>query len=263
MKLVLQRVFSDRLIEYAEAIPFSECRVINERKLSNLGFCPKTCIVFAIPYYAGAFPERNLSLYAIAKDYHLFFDAFSGELVTALKKQYPDHAFAAFADNSPIDERNAAAKAGLGVIGQNSLLINEKYGTYLFLGEVLTDLKYEEIGTLTAFAVVSCDGCGKCLAACPKKEICLSALTQKKGDITEGEREEIRSLGSVWGCDECQTVCPHNASVAVTPLAFFRENLLPCVTSELLESMSDEDFKSRAYAWRGKKTILRNLSLFS
>lgn len=263
MKGAVKAIFTEHLIEYCEAIPFDECSVLYERKIASLGFSPQTAILFAIPYYAGEFCERNLSLYAVARDYHLFFEGFSRELTEALAALFPHAHFAAFSDNSPIDEREAAAKAGLGLKGKNRLLITEKYASYVFLGEVLTDLPYHEIGTLSDFTIKECEGCGACLAACPKKDMCLSALTQKKGLLTEEEEGEIRALGLAWGCDACQIVCPHTKHAEVTPIAFFKEALIPQLTAESLEAMSEDDFNSRAYAWRGRKTILRNLRLLS
>ena len=261
MTEALRQIFAERGVEYAEAIPFSEAKILVPRKIDQLSFVPQSVILFAIPYYAGEMCERNLSRYAVAKDYHLFFRAFSDEVKCELQRLYPEAMFSAFADNSPIDEREAAAKAGLGILGMHSLLITEKYGSYVFLGEFLTNLPYQKIGTLTSFAVKECERCGACLAACPKKEICLSALTQKKGDLTREEEDQILSHGSVWGCDVCQEVCPHSQTAEITPIDYFKEDLIAHLTVEALENMNENEFSRRAYSWRGKKTILRNLLL--
>lgn len=244
-------------------LPFSQAKILFQRKIDQLSFTPQSVIIFAIPYYAAETCERNLSRYAVAKDYHLFFRAFSDEVKSELQRLYPDAEFAAFADNSPIDEREAAAKAGLGMLGMNRLLITEKYGSYVFLGEFLTNLPYQKIGTLTSFAVKECEKCGACLAACPKKDTCLSALTQKKGDLTREEENAILLLGSAWGCDICQEVCPHSQKAAITPIDYFKEDLIPHLTPETVENMGEDEFARRAYSWRGKKTILRNLLLLN
>lgn len=262
MTEVLRQIFAEYCVEYAEVIPFSEATVLVRRKIDQLSFQPQSVIVFAIPYYAGELPARNLSRYAVAKDYHLFFRVFSENIKTKLQEFYPQAKFSAFSDNSAIDEREAAAKAGIGMKGMNRLLITEKYGSYVFLGEFLTDLPYHMIGTLTSFDVRECEKCGACLSACPKKDVCLSALTQKKGDLTKTEEEEILSLGSVWGCDICQEVCPHSQKAQITPIDYFKEDLIAHLTDETIENMSDDEFARRAYSWRGKKTILRNLMLF-
>ena len=259
----IQQVFAERGVVYAEAIPFNETKVLLQRKIDQLSFVPQSVIVFAIPYYAGEFSERNISRYAVAKDYHLFFRAFSDEVKSELQKLYPEADFVAFADNSPIDEREAAAKAGLGILGMNSLLITEKYSSYVFLGEFLTSIPYHEIGTLSSFTVHECEKCGLCVASCPKKETCLSALTQKKGELTKEEEDQIVSLGSVWGCDICQEVCPHSQKAEITPISYFKEDLISHLTAETVETMSEKDFSRRAYSWRGKKTVFRNLLLLN
>jgi len=263
MTEVLRQIFAERGVEYAELIPFSEAEVLVQRKIDQLSFTPQSVIVFAIPYYAGEFSQRNLSRYAVAKDYHRFFCTFSDEVKTKLQELYPEAEFAAFADNSPIDEREAAAKAGLGMLGMNRLLITEKYGSYVFLGEFLTDIPYSEIGTLTSFDVRECEKCGLCLKSCPKKDTCLSALTQKKGELTRDEEDAIVTLGSVWGCDICQEVCPHSQKTEITPIDYFKEDLISNLTVEAVETMSEDEFACRAYSWRGRKTILRNLLLLN
>ena len=97
--------------------------------------------------------------------------------------------------------------------------------------------------------------------------MCLSALTQKKGALTPEEQQKILSLGSVWGCDICQEVCPYTAharkmGTLYTKIPFFRQTALPHLTVQTLDAMSDEQLGQRAYAWRGRETIRRNLCLF-
>jgi epoxyqueuosine reductase QueG len=91
-------------------------------------------------------------------------------------------------------------------------------------------------------------------------------LTQKKGDLTNEEAHALRKGNLVWGCDACQLACPFNQKVLAqkkdTPIPYFREERISKLTTELLLSMSDEEFASRAFSWRGKAVILRNTSLF-
>lgn len=263
MKEAIRRLFEEQSVEYAEAIPFSLCRVIHEGKLARLPFVPQTAILMAIPYYVDRPPQANLSLYAMSEDYHFFFRGLFEVLVDRLKERFPCASFAPFADASPIDERDAAVRCGLGVLGENGLLINEKYASFVFLGEILTDLSYEAVGDKTDFEIRRCEGCGACRRACPKTDLCLSALTQKKGALSRDEKETLLCLGSVWGCDLCQVACPHSRNAAVTPFAFFHQNRISRLTKEILLGMSEEEFSRRAFAWRGRNTILRNLELFS
>ena len=121
----------------------------------------------------------------------------------------------------------------------------------------------------TEHPVRSCEGCGACMAACPAKELgtCLSALTQKKGILTDEECRSILRYGSVWGCDICQEVCPHtkraiDKGTIYSPIPFFSEDAITRLTSEQLAAMDEQRFSERAYAWRGRNTIERNLRLF-
>lgn len=96
---------------------------------------------------------------------------------------------------------------------------------------------------------------------------CLSAITQKKGDLNETEKKTMLTHGSVWGCDVCQLICPHTQAAIqretiFSPIPYFSEYAIPHLTRELLDGMSEADFSERAYAWRGRDTIRRNLMLF-
>ncbi len=252
----------------AEAIPLSKCRIVRPDKLERCGFSSSnelTAVIFAIPYYTRQ-SERNISAYAVPRDYHLFCQELFSDVIPRLSQEFEGFKFAGFADNSPIDERDAAAMAGLGIVGDNMMLITEKYSSYVFLAEIITDYP---IKTEKDFSIKHCESCGACRRACPMDRIgnCLSALTQKKGELSDSERSAILEYGSAWGCDICQEVCPHTLRAIecdsiYSPIPFFNEDLTPTLTSEKIENMSDEDFYRRAYSWRKKETILRNLKLF-
>ena len=262
---------SDSITQYA-AIPFSACRVTLPRLLErDPSFIPRTVLLYLVPYYAG--PTENLSLYAASRDYHLFFRTFGEKLIGYLKSVFPDGGFRSYGDHSPIGETDAAAKAGLGVIGRNGLLINSVYASLVFIGDVVTDVPPEDFPACRPPQAVSfCENCGACAAACPtgilagNGSLCLSAVTQKKGELTPEEKELILSHGSAWGCDLCQIACPHvgraiKSGAAETPVAFFRTDRTPRLTYDGIAAMPDLDFQSRAYAWRGRNTLLRNLAL--
>jgi epoxyqueuosine reductase len=269
------------------AIPLSFCKPAKGYLLERAGIPPTgTAILFPIPYVLGADagdPRRNLSLYAVPRDYHGYVQELSKFMLPALSASFPAHRFALFADHSPICEVDAAARAGLGVVGLNGLLITPAYGSFVFIGEVVTDAPYEEVAGVPCpdFPALPplCEGCGACLRACPAGCAgtdgrdgqathggCLSALTQKKGALTEKEAETIRRGRLVWGCDACQLACPHNRLVLIgnadTPIPYFREERLTRVDTALLDGMTDEAFASRAYAWRGRAVIRRNAALF-
>lgn len=250
-------------IDLAAPISLKNCIMLRRYKLEKAGFFVTdglTAIVFAVPYLT-EHKEKNISAYAIPRDYHIYFDNLFRELLGELEGEFPDHKFVGFADNSPINERDAAAKAGLGIIGDNGMLITEKYSSYVFLGEIITDIPYSG----EAAEIKRCESCGACMSACPKSEIgeCLSALTQKKGELTEKEKNAIKKYGSMWGCDICQEVCPHtlraiNDRTIYTDIDFFKNDTVTRLTTNTLDEMNDDFFGKRAYSWRGRSVIGRN-----
>ena len=73
----------------------------------------------------------------------------------------------------------------------------------------------------------------------------------------------MKNNKSVWGCDICQDVCPHNSNTEYSPIPFFNNNIINHLTSDLINNMTEEEFIKRAFAWRGRKIILENLSYFN
>jgi epoxyqueuosine reductase len=265
------RTLRAEYIEYAAALPYEACRILRPYLVERLfPFVPQSVILFLVPYYAGK--AENLSCYASAKDYHLYMKGLFTRVCPALQEK-SGYSFYGFADHSPIDERLSAAQAGLGMRGDNGLLIHPRYGSFVFIGELLTDMPPETAGAGLPQAVSACRGCGACVRACPSgclagsgKE-CLSAITQKKGALNEQERALLQAGGSVWGCDCCQLVCPHNA-VAMqaenhTPIPYFRQNRIKRLTRACLDAMSEEEFSARAFSFRGRAPLERNLDLLN
>ena len=263
------------------AIPLSVCKPAKTYLLERAGIPSSgTAILFAVPYVMTADagePTRNLSLYAVPRDYHGYMKELEAVVVPSLRGDYPDFAFALFADHSPIMEVDAAARAGLGMLGMNGLLLTPEYGSFVFIGELMTDADYTAVTgeAVPAFPAdpPRCEGCGLCVKACPagcgegSRDGCLSALTQKKGELTPEETAAIVKGGLVWGCDACQLACPHNRAVIKdgrdTPVLYFREGRLIRADAEALAAMEDAAFKARAYSWRGRAVILRNCALFT
>ncbi len=264
MKKRMIELLAGEGIELLAPIPLSCCTVTKKYLLEREGIESGTAFMMAVPYFTPACLGADISAYAVSRDYHLYFSGLFARILPILQAEFPQNKFCGFADHSPIDEREAAARADLGIFGDNGLLITEKYSSFIFLGEIITDAELEcetvEIG--------HCEACGACLAACPKNDglECLSAVTQKKGELSASEIAYIRKYGSAWGCDICQNVCPHtkrameSASI-FSPIPFFNDAALKDLTKEGILSMSDEDFRARAYSWRGRECILRNLAL--
>ena len=254
----LVRLFAGEGITAYGCLTFPEWRITYPSLLERTVPGAVSAVFFLIPYYVSDRKERNLSLYAVPRDYHLYGKDLGERLLPVLRNAYPDNRFALFLDHSPFDERYCAARAGLGMLGENGLLIHKKFGSYVFIAEIVSDMV---LGENDAGEISHCPGCGACRRACPKKESCLSAVTQKKGVLSEAETVLIRQNGSAWGCDLCQTVCPFNKGAEETPIAFFREDLIWHLTSGMLNEMEQDAFSSRAYAWRKRETILRNLMI--
>ncbi len=261
------------------AIPLSSCRLIRPHLLERAGLpLTGTVIFFAVPYVLCEDvdrAERTLSLYAVPRDYHGYMRELSDAVLPSLRQQYPSHRFALFSDHSPVAEVDGAARAGLGVLGCNGLLLNEAYGSFVFLGEIITDVDFVAVTGSPPSDIPAlpprCEGCGACLQACPARDgetwvaPCLSELTQKKGMLTDREQELLTAHPLVWGCDTCQLACPHNRRVLAagrdTPIRYFREKRINRLTPQALEAMSEEEFSERAFAWRGRAVIQRNLTL--
>ena len=255
-------------------IPLSECKVIKPYLLEKNGFDKNAnVIVMLFPYRSENHPV-NLSVYASVRDYHKYVEILSSELEEYIKSRYSSALFKVFADHSPIDEVHAACVSGLGFIGDNGLLINSKYSSFVFLGECITDLSPEELGLEYAkdIKVRECLHCKKCALACPShcissedphpKSECLSAITQKKGSLTKEEEIFILENGSIWGCDICQNVCPFTKNASFTPIDFFKSDVISLLDLATLTSMSEDEFYERPFSWRGRSVIERNVKLY-
>lgn len=253
-----------------QSLPFGICRFADVqpclacRGLARIPENAASVLVCLFPYYTGENACRNISRYAQVTDYHIVAGEYLARFCTALSESFPQNRFEPFTDNSPIREVTAAFCAGLGRLGKNGLLIHPDYGSYVFIGEVVTDLALQADEPLTP---AECILCGKCQRMCPQGalqengqvmlEKCRSHITQKKGELTEWEIEQIRSGGLIWGCDICNDVCPMNQAKKITPVREFLQSAVAVFDSETAQKL----FKSRAFNYRGKKTILRNIEL--
>ena len=254
MKNKVFQIINSAGINDAACCAFSKVKdhLLNCRALQRIPQNSKTIIMCAFPYKVFEEKPQNISRYAAVPDYHEVAGGYLSRAVEHLRSAFPQNSFEFFLDNSPIPEVFAAATAGLGVRGDNGLLITKKYGSWVFLGEILTDLELE-----CEEKYAECLHCGACAAACPKikeQTDCLSAVSQKKRELEQKEIDALRNYGILWGCDICSEVCPMNKGVKIAPLPEFAEHYRNCYTC-------GEDIAHRAYAWRGERVIKRNYEI--
>ena len=260
---MLREFFANEAIEYFYELDVKDLVFRDPGKLLRI---EEKCgrirsgVIFLLPYFAGK-KATNLSVYAMPRDYHYYLRLLSDRFRAYLDGKGIFSPFWGGADSTPLDERDAALKAGLGVMGKNGLILNETYGSFCFIGEFLLT---EPVSPGKAKEKKECPACGACEKACPtgavkdpKREKCLSYLSQKKNRTPE-EEALVKSADCKWGCDICQEVCPFNRKAAFTPIPFFREELVERLTPEAIEE-EKEAFSKRAYAWRGRELLRKNL----
>ncbi len=253
INLPLQDIIPCGVCDFCEVDTLIECNA--KRRVPDNA---KSIIMYLFPYYLGEeyYGNSNISKYAVPEDYHKIAGEYLERATQELKKQYPENKFERFCDNSPINEVKTAVKCGLGVKGKNTLLINEKYGSFCFIGEIITDLYI----TPSLPEDRTCLQCGLCEKMCPGNalsgymvnvEKCLSHITQKKGELTPEQKSLIKKNGCIWGCDVCQDVCPMNKNICISPITEFYK------TAKSRYNAGD-NIESRAFNWRGRAVIDRN-----
>ena len=180
-----------------------------------------------------------ISRYALGRDYHKYIRRQLQKLADWTTDQIGPFGYRVFTDSAPVMEKPLAEKAGLGWIGKHSNLVNRRRGSWFFLGEIYTDLELE----VDSAAKDHCGTCNQCIQYCPTQAIvepyvvdarrCISYLTiEYKGVIPEPLRELMGNR--IFGCDDCQLVCPWNRFASSTGNEVFspRHNL---DTRQLLE----------------------------
>src|SRR4051812_17143226 len=169
-------------------------------------------------------PHRaHVARYAWGDDYHEVIGRRLDALIAWMHEQHPEPFEAApYVDTGPVQERVYAQRAGIGWIGKNACVINERLGSFIFLSEILCSLPLEP----DAPALDQCGTCTLCLEACPTAALagpgvldanqCISYLTiEHRGPIADDEL--ARAIGThVYGCDICQEVCPWNGAAPVS-----------------------------------------------
>ncbi|MCM3567978.1 tRNA epoxyqueuosine(34) reductase QueG [Neobacillus mesonae] len=200
-------------------------------------------------------------------DYHDIIRDRLQKLEEFILSKVPDARLKSMVDTGELSDRAVAVRAGIGWSGKNCAVITPEYGSYVYIGEMITSLPF----TPDSQVEDMCGSCTKCLDACPTGALvqggqinaqrCISFLTQTKGLIPEEFREKIGNR--LYGCDSCQTSCPYNKGIN---FSFHKEmEPEPEIAKPLLKpilKLSNREFKLKfghvSGSWRGKKPIQRN-----
>jgi len=227
-----------------------------EERIDPAAFLPgaRTIICVAMNYFAPlAAPDARqaagkVARYALGADYHELIKPKLYAIADWLREAVPGTRTKCGVDTAPILEREHAARGGIGWVGKNTCLINERIGSWLLLGSVLTtaDLAVDEPST------DRCGTCTRCIDACPTAAIvepyqldaskCISYLTiEHSGDIAEPLRGKMQHW--LFGCDICQDVCPWNGRAPGTEIPELKPRL-PAGTLNVDEVLawSKDDF---------------------
>ncbi|MGA8942445.1 MAG: tRNA epoxyqueuosine(34) reductase QueG [Thermoactinomyces sp.] len=204
------------------------------------------------------------------EDYHHVLKERLAHLEKALKEWVPEARTMIMVDTGALSDRAVAERAGLGWVGKNTALITDEFGSWLYLGEMITDVYLPPDEPV----MDGCGDCTRCLDACPtgalvqpgqlNAQSCLGYLTQTKNFLPDLYRDKIGNR--LYGCDTCQVVCPKNRKIHFDHQQEFQPD--PDKVKPLLKpllSISNREFKeqygSMAGSWRGKKPIQRNAIL--
>lgn len=282
-------------IGFASADPFTELKqiLIRHRELGReSGFeepdidkrtdpkkifeNPRSIVAIAVAYPSkmNQLPKSEpgayrgiLSRSAWGEDYHHVLKRRMQALEEWIKERVPDARMESMVDTGPMVDRAVAERAGIGWVGKNCSMISPKLGSWIYLGELVTNIPFPPDTPITE----DCGNCTLCMDACPTGALvgpgqlyagsCISYLTQTKTVLSDQYKKKLGNR--LYGCDTCQIVCPKNKGKNWTQHEELQPD--PELVKPLLKpllTMSNREFKERfgrsAAAWRGKKPIQRN-----
>ncbi len=194
-----------------------------------------------------------VSKYAYGKDYHTVVKEKLFQLFQFINEEIAPCQGRAFVDSAPVADKQWAQRAGLGWIGKNTLLITPNHGSFVFIGELLLDLK---LNADSPFEGNFCGNCTKCIDACPTQALvdpgklnaakCISYQTTANKNETINSELQGKFKLRVFGCDICQDVCPwNNQAIPHETADFFPKDDLLELTFSHWNMLSEEEFKHR------------------
>lgn len=198
-------------------------------------------------------------------DYHYIMQDKLERLARGIEDLTADFEYKGMVDTGALVDTAVARRAGIGFIGKNGLVISKEYGSYMFLGELITNLEIEPDQPVD----YGCGDCNRCVEACPTSCLigdgsmnarrCLSFQTQDKGMMDLEFRKKIKTV--IYGCDICQICCPYNKGIDSPPVVdidpdLAHPELIPFL--ELSNGQFKEKFGMIAGSWRGKNILQRN-----
>ena len=251
-----------------------EHKNIEERIKPKLSLASaKTIISIAVAYphklkqqpQKTAYKRGKLTPNSWGLDYHYVLQDKLDRLAKGIEELTADFEYKGMVDTGALVDTAVARRAGIGFIGKNGLVISKEFGSYMFLGELITNLDIEPDQPVD----YDCGDCNRCVTACPTSCLigdgtmnakrCLSFQTQDKGIMDLEFRKKIKTV--IYGCDICQICCPYNKGLD-NPLAteidpdLAHPELLPFL--ELSNGQFKEKFGHIAGSWRGKNILQRN-----
>ena len=248
------RAFLEGWIEAGKAssLEYLKRNIYRRADASQLVEGAKSVVVCGVAYknhISDGYPaghKAKVASYACTTDYHLTIKQMLFELCNRLKEVEPTLSARCFVDSAPLFEKRYAVEAGLGWIGRQSLLVTPEYGTFVLLGEIVMTAECDHYDK--PLVSVGCGECRRCVEACPNSAVnerhidtsrCISCATIER--LGEGEQCDLH--GWIFGCDECQTVCPYNRKTSYFSNPKFAPIFSPNkMTPEEWLALSEEEF---------------------
>lgn len=214
----------------------------------------KTVVVGLVNYkslFSAGYPTAHrpkIASYALNTDYHDTIRGMLRQVLERLQQSHPTLTGRGFTDSPPLAEKSLAVRAGLGWIGRQSLLISPTYGSSILLGELLLSEPCDHYDS--PFTESRCGSCRACIEACPARAIgegqtidarrCLARRTIEQGEAVKGELH-----GWIFGCEECQSCCPHNRHTPLATHPAFQPQINPLEFDlKRWQELSDEEFST-------------------